>query len=158
MAEFKPIETQEQLNEIIGERVARAKETAAQEHAEEIEGLKKTNKDYETQIAQLTEQIKANTGSAEETDKKVKELEAQVQSYATAAVKTKIAHETGLPYELAEKLSGETEEDIKADAEKMMKLFKVQPAAPMGSPEADDPNMDSTKKAFMQMSKSLSQK
>ena len=47
-----------------------------------------------------------------------------------------IAHEKGLPYELAERLSGETEQDIAADAEKLAQFVGSQkPAAPLYSPQ-----------------------
>lgn len=154
MADFKPIETQEQLDAIISDRIARAKKSAAEEYAD-YNDIKTANAEYEKQIAQLTEQVKGQSTQAEETAKIIADLEAKVNSYETASVKTRIAHETGLPYELATKLSGETEDDIRADAEKMAKLFKHQPAAPMGDPEPDSGSVDPKKKALFDMAKAI---
>lgn len=151
---FTPIESQEQLDAIIADRIARAKESAVKEFAD-YNDIKTANADYEKQIAQLTEQVKGQSEKAEETAKTIADLEAKVGSYETASVKTRIAHETGLPYELADKLSGTTEDEIKADAEKMAKLFKSQPAAPMGAAEPDSGNVDPTTQAYYSMAKAI---
>lgn len=154
MAEFKPIETQEQLDALISDRIARAKESAAKEYAD-YEDIKKTNAEYEKQIAQLSEEVKGQAEKDEAAAKTIADLTAKVDSYEKASVKTRIAHETGLPYEIADKLSGATEEEIRADAEKMAKLFKRQPAAPMGDPEPDSADVDPRKKALFDMAKAI---
>ena len=45
MAEFTPIETQEQLDKIIGERIARAKQSAAEKYAD-YEDIKAKNAEF----------------------------------------------------------------------------------------------------------------
>lgn len=49
----------------------------------------------------------------------------------------RIAHENGIPYELANKLSGDTEEAIKKDAETFAKFIGKKQTAPLGSTEHD---------------------
>ena len=72
--------------------------------------------------------------SPEEAAKK----DAKIRGYESSSVKTRIAHETGLPYEMAARLSGETEEDIRKDAETLVQLIgKQQPVQPFGNPEFD---------------------
>ena len=128
MSEFKVIETQEQLDKVIGERIRRAEEKAAEKYSD-YEAIKTQNEEYVKQIAQLQEATKGNQGT-------INELKAQVQNYESSSLKTKIALEIGLPYQMAGRLSGNNEEEIRADAEAMAKLIGNQkPVAPIGSNE-----------------------
>jgi len=128
MSEFKVIETQEQLDKVIGERIRRAEEKAAEKYSD-YEAIKTQNEEYVKQIAQLQEATKGNQGT-------INELKAQVQNYESSSLKTKIALEIGLPYQMAGRLSGSNEEEIRADAETMAKLIGNQkPVAPIGSSE-----------------------
>ena len=128
MSEFKVIETQEQLDKVIGERIRRAEEKAAEKYSD-YEAIKTQNEEYVKQIAQLQEATKGNQGT-------INELKAQVQNYESSSLKTKIALEIGLPYQMAGRLSGSNEEEIRADAETMAKLIGNQkPVAPIGSNE-----------------------
>lgn len=149
MSEFKIIETQEQLDAVIGERLARAEKNIRKEY-EDYDALKKANSDYEKQITDLTSQLKAK----EEVDSTVKDLQSQIKQYEMASVKTRIAHEVGLPYELASKLSGEDEEAIKADAEKMVGFIKPKNVAPIGGVEPID-NPDPHKSAMQSLIKNM---
>lgn len=130
---FKPIETQEELDAIIADRITRAKKTAVEPFAD-YEDIKAKNTAYESEIANLTQQLKEQTDKLNQGSTTVDELNARIKQYETASVKTRIAHEFGLPYELANKLSGDDEETIRADAQNLSK-FVVQPAAPLGNPE-----------------------
>ena len=153
MSDFKVIETQEQLDEIIKDRIARAEAKAAEKYAD-YDKLKAQNDDKDKQIAALSEKLNQQAGKEQEYGDKLKELETKVHEYATAAVKTKIAHEVGLPYELAKKLDGEDEDAIRADAESMAKLIKP-PAAPIGSAEPSAQATNPTDAAFMSMLNSI---
>ncbi len=46
-------------------------------------------------------------------------------SHERSLLRSRIAHETGIPYELSERLSGETEAEIRADAEKLSEYIKT---------------------------------
>lgn len=124
MAEFTTIETQEQLDAIIGERLKREKEKHSETSAgllNEIEQLKannetlsKTIKEYETKYAGIDEQIDS--------------MRSQINTYKTDLVKTEIAKKVGIPYELRDRLRGTTEEEIQADAEALAKMLPKTPA------------------------------
>lgn len=151
---FKTIETQEQLDEIIQERIARAKESVAKEYAD-YEDLKKAKAGLEKQVADLTEQAKKKDEQDKENEQILADLKAQVHEYEMSSAKTKIALEEGLPFELANKLTGEDEEAIRADAQNMAKFVQQKQAAPIGSPEPTDGNSDPKKAAWMSLSKDL---
>lgn len=118
MAEFTPITTQEEFDAAIKDRLTRDREAQAKKTAEkyaDYEDLKTKTADYEKQIASYAEQLKG----VEEKDKKIAELEGSVKKYETSALKARIAHEVGLDYSLATRLSGETEDDIRSDAKSL---------------------------------------
>ena len=155
MSDFKIIETQEQLDAIIGERVKRAERRAEERAAEkysDYDDLKTKAQTYEKQIADLSEQIKGGETKQAEFTKQIEELTGKVHQYETASVKTKIALETGLPYQLAEKLTGDDEEAIREDAKKLAE-FVAKPAAPMGSMEPDGSNDNPKDVALMNMAR-----
>lgn len=135
MSEFKVIETQEQLDKVIGERIRRAEEKAAEKY-NDYEAIKTQNAEYVTQISQLQEQLQKQTETINGNQSIVDDLKAQVQNYESSSLKTKVALEIGLPYQMASRLSGNTEEEIRSDAEAMAKLIGSQkPVAPLGSSE-----------------------
>lgn len=117
MAEFKPITTQEEFETAVNARLQ-------QELAKysDYDDLKKKNGDYEKTLA-------ANS-------KTIATLQGQVKGYEVGAIKSKVAKELGIPDGMAGRLSGETEKDIRADAEKMAPFFsKATPAAPLADTE-----------------------
>lgn len=135
MSEFTVIETQEQLDKVIGDRIRRAEAKAAEKYAD-YETLKTQNADYVTQISQLQEQLQKQTETINGNQSIVDDLKAQVQNYESSSLKTKVALEMGLPYQMASRLSGSNEDEIRADAETMAKLIgKQKPVAPIGSSE-----------------------
>lgn len=135
MSDFQIIETQEQLDKVIGERIRRAEQKAAEKYAD-YEDLKTQNAGYVTQIAQLQSQLQAQTDKITGFEADVADLTGKVHAYETASVKTKVALELGLPYQMASRLTGDDEKAIRADAEAMKQLIGAQvPPAPIGNPE-----------------------
>lgn len=139
MSDFKVIETQEQLDAIIGERVARAEkkgeEKALQQYSD-YDDLKKQLEKQTAKVEELNSQLTAQTETASTSAKELEDLKAKVHKYETDSVKTRIAHEMGLPYDLASRLSGEDEESIRADAKALAEVVgKNKPSAPLGNPE-----------------------
>ena len=81
-------------------------------------------------------------------------LNTKIKDYETRSVKTRIAHEVGLPYQLADKLSGEDEDAIREDAKKMASFIKT-PAAPIGSVEPTHEDSDPVKSDMAALAKQL---
>lgn len=153
MSEFKVIETQEQLDAIIGERIRRAESKAAEKFAD-YDSLKTQNDELANQVAELTKQIKAKDETINGNKTIVDDLNAKIKDYETRSVKTRIAHEVGLPYQLADKLSGEDEESIRKDAEKLASFVKT-PAAPIGGAEPTHEDIDPIKADMSALAKQI---
>ena len=134
---FKPIETQEELNAIIKDRLKRERESAEkrfegwvspEDHVKAIEDANKAFDDYK----------KVHEGD----EQTIKELTAKNKEYETATLKSRIAHEVGLSYEWISRISGEDEQSIRSDAESLKKLVGSGNNVPIPtkSTETETPN------------------
>lgn len=124
MEEFKPITTQEELNAVIGDRVTKARASERKTVEEEFtqkyadyDSIKSKLAEKENRITELGKELEQAKNAGSTNDEKIKELQAKVQKYESDSVKTRIAQELGLDAGLANRLTGETEEDIRKDAE-----------------------------------------
>lgn len=136
MAEFTPITTQEALDAVLGERLKRERETASKRYEgyASPDQVKQLKSDHEKQIATLTGELTTLRSKQQDHDKELADRDKKIRDYETRSVKTRVAHETGLPWELAERLSGENEDEIRKDAQALLKAIgsttkTVEPAA-----------------------------
>lgn len=114
---FKPIETQEELDNIIKERLKRERETtqkrfegwiSPEDHQKALDASNKAFDDFK---------------KAHESDEQtIADLTAKNKAYETASLKSRIAHEVGLSYEWISRIGGEDEASIRKDAESLKKL------------------------------------
>jgi hypothetical protein len=130
MEKFTPITTQEQFDAAIEERLKREREAISKKYGD-YDDLKTKVSDYETQIGDLTRTIEENEGKCAGYDKTLADMEAKLKGYEIGSVKTRIALESGLPYAMAARLSGETEAEIQKDAKTLVQLMESRsPKAP----------------------------
>ena len=131
MGEFKAIETQEQLDAIIGDRLKIERETIKKEY----EGFLSPDdaaKKYANYLSPDDEKAKYQGYlSPEEAAKK----DAKIKEYETNSAKMRIAHEMGLSYDAAEFIKGDDEENIKKSAESLKNLVGRTNTAPLASTE-----------------------
>ena len=119
MSDFKPITTQEEFDVAIKERLSREKAKYS-----DYDQLKSRVTELETENVGLKSTIEANKQSKADADKQLEELQNQISGYETASLRTRIALQYGLPYDLADRLQGTDEESFKADAERMASFVK----------------------------------
>lgn len=123
MSDFKVIESQEEFDARIKDRIERAKEKAIEDYKIEI---KKTIDDLKSENSSLKNEVAGYKESLEEVkgkDETIKGLNEKISAFERAEVKRNIALEYGLPFKLAEKISGDDEDSMKKDAEVMAKYF-----------------------------------
>lgn len=134
---FTPINTQEEFDAAIGERLSRDRESQAKKYEgwTSPEDLKKITDAHEAEIKKLTD-------AAAESEAKIKDLNEEIakgNTYRADLEKTRIAIAQGLDIKYADRLRGETREEWEADAKDLAKDFAAyasaqnQPA-PLGSP------------------------
>lgn len=114
MSEFKTIETQEELDNIVKERIRREREKFA-----DYDDLKKRVSELETENSALKSTVEDDKQARAGLDAQITELQGQVSNYETASLRTRIALQNGLPYDLADRLQGTDEEALRADAERL---------------------------------------
>ena len=153
---FQVIETQEQLDAIVGERVARAKDSARKEFDGWIspDALAKQTENLNTQLGSLNDQLKALTEEKAALESQLTEKNGQIAKYETDSVKTKVAREFGLSYEAAEFLRGDTEEDIRKSAESLKGIVGKSFTSPSFNPDPA-PAGDPTQAAWREMARDL---
>lgn len=78
--------------------------------------------------------------------KMMEEMQSRLKGYETSSLKMRVAHENGIPFELADKLSGSDEEAIKKDAEIMAKFLRKRDVPPLAG--GDPQKMDDKKTAM----------
>lgn len=125
MSDFKPIETQEELDRIIQDRLNRQKEKYS-----DYDKIKARNAELEEKIGTLESTIEESGNAAKTHEQTVAELNAKIAGYETSSLRTRIALQNGLPLDLADRLVGEDEESIKADAERLAAFVKPKPPVP----------------------------
>ena len=136
MSDFTAITTQEELDTIVKARLAREKEKYA-----DYDQLKTRVSDLEKENGALKSAAETSKTSAADYDKQIANLKKQVAGYETASLRTRIALQNGLPIDLADRLQGNDEESLKADAERLASFVK--PAEPKAPPKSNEPNVGS---------------
>ena len=125
MAEnFKIIESQEQFDERIKERIERAEKKTREEFKGWLspDDLKALNDKHNGEIKALNEQHAKEMEKYAGYDEKFAAQESKIKGLETSAIKSRIAMEKHLPPDALEFLHGDDEETISASAEKLAKL------------------------------------
>lgn len=135
MADFKIIETQEELDRIIGERLKREREATEKKYAD-FDTLKEkaarydeiAKKDLDGQIKALQEKLSGQTSE-------VSALTERAITAEKSLMQIRAASKYHVPLELAGRLVGDTEEDLQKDAETFSSFLGTPTAPPLRSTE-----------------------
>lgn len=140
---FKPIETQEELDNIIKERLKRERETTQKRYDGWI-----SPEDHQKAIDDANKAFDDFKKAHESDEQTIADLTAKNKAYETAALKSRIAREVGLSYEWTDRIGGEDEESIRKDAESLKKLVgNGSKPLPTKNPEAGE-NYDKSSAAL----------
>ena len=137
MADFKAVETQEELDKIIGERLKRERKQVEDEFSEKISALEKENEGLKSENAE----VKSSLEKVAEKDTEIEQLQGQVKGYEKSEMQRKVALAHNIPYNLAARIRGESEEEMIEDAKSLAAYFaKDEPVPPLKNPDmgADD--------------------
>ena len=118
--EFKVIETQEDFDKAIKKRLDQKDRELAEKYKEylapnDVETMKS---EYEKKLEDANKALKEAKEKLAGHDQIVSELTTRATTAESDLLKSRIAHESGVPFELAGRLVGSNEEELKADAEK----------------------------------------
>ena len=133
MSDFKVIETQEEFDKAIKARLAQKdreleekyKDYLSPEQAEELKA------DFGKQLEDANKLVKEANDKLKNYDTTVSELTKRAETAEVSLLKNRVANENKLPLELADRLIGSTEEELKADAEKLSGILKPNNEPPL---------------------------
>jgi len=132
MSEENKMFSQEELNSIISDRLNKEKV----KYEQQVSELTAKAAAYEQQIATFTTQLEEVNKKMAAHESEIQERDAKIHDYETQSVKMRVANEFSIPYELAMRLNGETEEEIKKDAESIKGLLnQTRPLPPLRNTE-----------------------
>ena len=126
--------TDEQIEKVLESHGKTIK--ADKEKLVDYDDIKANNKTLKDTVATLENSLKDFEGF----EGKLAEKDNLIKDYEIKNLKYRIANESGIPLELASKLSGETEEDLKKDAETLSSFITKKQTLPLRTtePKADD--------------------
>lgn len=128
MADFKVINTQEEFDSAIKDRLERQDKKTREEFKGWMspDDLKALNEKHQTEIKSLNEAHLKELEKYAGYDEKVSAYEAKIKGLEVSALKTRIANEKKLPFDAIEFLQGEDEKSITESAERLVKLSGAQ--------------------------------
>lgn len=137
MSEFTPIETQEQFDAAISDRIKREKETISKKYEKYLspEQVQQQKSELEDRINEFTAQLNEANEKKASLEQSIADKDKEIKGYKTASLKSKIANEAGLPYDAANFLKGEDEEAIRQSAEALKGLVGTPETPPLASTE-----------------------
>lgn len=159
--EFTPINSQEELDNVIKDRLNRQSEKHSKELEEvksryaDYESLKSAKADYETKLNELTEQLSSATEKVKGYDSIIAEKDAQIKTFEVNALKNRIISERGLSPKAIDFLKGETEEELIASADGLTELVsskRVAPLAGVGGTDVPDARTQALKSMLNNLS------
>ena len=137
---FEPITTEEAFKAAIDPLLKQERETLEKKFAD-YETIKGTATESAKKAATLEKALEEINKKYAGIDKTVETLTGENNGYKSQLLKLRVASEVGVPYTLAERLKGDSEEDVRKDAEAILKLVnKSNPTAPLkdNEPPAGD--------------------
>lgn len=121
--------TQEDIDRIINERLKREREKY-----KDYEELKKAAEELQKiKESQMTEQEKLQA-KLKEYEQLLQQKELEAKKTAIESMKIKVLTELGMPVNLTSRIFGETEDEIRQDAEELKKLLGLQANTKVGTP------------------------
>lgn len=106
-------------------------------------------KELEKQLNDLNENLTKTTDAKTTLEQSIADLTAKASASELKALKSQIAYETGLPFELAGRLTGDDEDTLRADADSLSKLIAKPQTPPLRSSEPKGETQDDAYKAML---------
>lgn len=128
MSDFKPIESQETLDAIIGKRVEKVREKTRKEVTEELQKKIDDANALVSKNAELQKTIESLKKEAEKYanyETTLADITSKAKTFELENAKTKAAMKYGLDVDAIEFLKGDTVEEIEESAEKIKNLVGV---------------------------------
>ena len=142
MSEFTPIMTQEDFDKAIQKRLAQKEREITEQFKDYLSPAqqKELKEEYENKLTKAGDDLKAAQDAIKNNATTVSDLTKRAEAAESKLLKSKIAYDHKLPLELADRLVGDTKEDLDKDAETLAGLMKPSSTAPLHTNEVRQPN------------------
>lgn len=133
MGDFKVIETQEEFDKAIQSRLKQKDRELADKYKDYLspDDVTALKVDFDKQLQDANKLVKETQDKLSTFDETVSNLTKRAEAAEKQVLKNRVAYENKLPIELSERLIGNTEEELKADAEKLSGIIKPNNAPPL---------------------------
>lgn len=133
---FTPIETQEDFDRAIQKRLDQQERSVQERYKDylspdKVEALKR---EYDKKLSDKDEEMQAALSKYDGYDQKLLDMTKRAEDAEKANLRAKVANESKLPFELSSRIMGNTEEEMKKDAETLAQFVRPQAAAPLYNP------------------------
>lgn len=159
---FTVIETQEDFDKAIQKRLKQKDDEMAARYKGYLSpsDVSELKKEYDAKLAKAQADIEAMTTKLSSHDTEVADLTARAVKAETALLKNKVASNHGLPIHLADRLVGENEDELNADAKTLASYLAPQTAPPLRTNETGQPSsaISGTDTAYLGLLSALTQK
>ena len=128
MSDFKIIETQEDFDKAIQSRLKQKDRELADKYKDYLspDDVTALKADYDKQLQDANKLVEEANKKLSTFDETVSNLTQRAETAENKLLKNKVAYENKLPIELSDRLIGSTEEELKADAEKLSGILNPQ--------------------------------
>lgn len=128
MGDFKVIETQEEFDKAIQSRLKQKDRELADKYKDYLspDDVTALKADYDKQLQEANTLVEEANKKLSTFNDTVSNLTQRAESAENKLLKNKVAYENKLPIEISDRLIGSTEEELKADAEKLSGILKPQ--------------------------------
>lgn len=128
MSDFKIIETQEDFDKAIQSRLKQKDRELVDKYKDYLspDDVTALKADYDKQLQDANKLVEEANKKLSTFDETVSNLTQRAETAENKLLKNKVAYENKLPIELSDRLIGSTEEELKADAEKLSGILKPQ--------------------------------
>lgn len=156
MSEFKTINTQEEFDAALRERLERERAKYVdyedlKKQAGEADRLRSQLSTATAELDKLKTDSTAVASRLAERDKTVSDLTERAVKAEKSLLRRKVAEECKIPASLADRLTGETEEELRKDAQLLAQYVQPTHAAPLASVEkAYAPNSKEAREVAIQ--------
>ena len=149
---FTIIETQEQFDNAIAERLKRERESIKKEYSGYMspEDLAEHDKSLNGQIATLQTSLQTKETETNNLSNQLEEMGKKIKEYETDAVKFQVAEELGLSWEAKQFIQGTDEESIRKSAESRKNISGKGQEFPLANPEPSNSNQSNITEAEME--------
>lgn len=137
MSEFTPIMTQEDFDKAIQKRLAQKEREVTEQFKDFLSPtqLSALKEEYEEKLTKAADDLKTAQEKIKGHSDTVSDLTKRAEAAESRLLKSKIAYDHKLPLELADRLVGDTKEDLDKDAETLAGLMKPSATAPLHTSE-----------------------